>query len=400
MSDVFDDGGDALEGEVPPAQGDTDDAFDLGEEAEDTDPVEPDENADENPIVTEDADNADTVNFSELVMEAHQTVSQQLAQMTSQFDGSAMGVDSLEGAGNIMGVGLGASEDTDFLNSEPGAGALNIYVAEACSADDARAALVDGMGVSAASTDDMPVNVIVSGQIDADSHRFRIRPAPGGVSCGHFRVTAGTLGCLARGRRAPRNRRILVLSNNHVLADSNRGRFGDSILQPGRADGGRNPADRIAILERFRTIRFGGPVNYVDCATGWAWPDRVRKEMIYRSSSGLRLFRISSQIRSCQRNMVVGKTGRTTQLRVGRVTDCAATVRVNYGGGRVALFQRQIVIRGINQPFSAGGDSGSVIWTWDGRRNPVGLLYAGSSTITIANHMSHVVSALDINLHT
>ena len=101
--------------------------------------------------------------------------------------------------------------------------------------------------------------------------------------------------------------------------------------------------------------------------------------------------------------MLVGKTGRTTQLRVGRVTDCAANVRVNYGGGRVALFCRQIVVRGIgNPPFSAGGDSGSVIWTWDSRRNPVGLLFAGNSTnnITIANHMTHVVRALDINLYT
>jgi hypothetical protein len=72
--------------------------------------------------------------------------------------------------------------------------------------------------------------------------------------------------------------------------------------------------------------------------------------------------------------MLVGKSGRTTQLRAGRITDISATVRVNYGGGRQALFQDQLVIRGISGDFSAGGDSGSLVWTWDARRNPVGLL--------------------------
>ena len=87
--------------------------------------------------------------------------------------------------------------------------------------DEAKAALVDSMGISAVASDDIPVNVIVTGVIDAQPHRFKVRPAPGGVSVGHPRVTAGTLGCLARGRRAPRNRRILLLSNNHVIANSN-----------------------------------------------------------------------------------------------------------------------------------------------------------------------------------
>lgn len=403
MSDLFDDE-DPMEGEEPPAPGGDDDDLAASEEADDVDAVEPDEDIDEDAAMGDDLDDGESAYFSEDVLAAHESATEQLMQLASATHGSFTSADSLEGSGNVVGVGLGPSEDTDFLNGEPGAGALNLYVVEACSPDDARAVLVDNMGISAASSEDMPVNVIVTGELDADSHRFRIRPAPGGVSAGHHRITAGTLGSLARGRRAPRNRRILVLSNNHVLAASNAGRFGDPILQPGRADGGRNPRDRIAILERYVPIRFGGPANYVDAATGWAWPRLVRREMIYRSSGGLRLFRISSQVRPCRRNMLVGKTGRTTQLRVGRVTDCAATVRVNYGGGRVALFRRQIIIRGVGNrtPFSAPGDSGSVVWSWDRRRNPVGLLFAGNSSnnITIANHMSHVVRFLDINLYT
>ena len=390
------------EGVDPP---EPEDEEELEEEAEEIEGAEPEEEAEEEVVQALGPEDDDEAEFDETVLECHTAATEQLMRLAAESDGAIESEDAFEGAGNIVGVGLGFADEAEFSSAEPGAGALNVYVVEECSIDDIKSALVDDMGLSAASSDDFPINLIVSGPIDADSHRFRIRPAPGGVSCGHFRITAGTLGCLARGRRSPRNRRILVLSNNHVLAASNGGRFGDPILQPGRADGGRNPRDRIAILERYARIRFGGRVcNYVDCATGWAWPRRVRRELIYRSPRGLRLFRISSRVRACRRNLLVGKTGRTTQLRVGRITDCAANMRINYGRGRVALFCRQIVIRGVGRrrPFSAGGDSGSVIWTWDRRRNPVGLLFAGNSTndITIANHMTHVLRALDINLYT
>ena len=340
--------------------------------------------------------------MDESLLQLHAEISGKLSESTVLYTegDEVFSEDALEGAGNIVGVGFGFSEEDGMSDLEPGAVGLNVYVVEPVSLDDVKAAIVDSMGVSAASSDDLPINVVVTGMIDADSHRFRMRPAPGGVSIGHHRITAGTLGCLARGRRAPRNRRLMILSNNHVLANSNAARFGDSIIQPGRADGGRNPRDRVAILERFVPIRFGGPTNYVDCATGWAWPSRVRRELVYLRGGARRLFRISSRLRVCRPGMIVGKTGRTTQLRTGRVTDCNATVRVNYGGGRIALFRNQMVIRGLRGSFSQGGDSGSTIWTWDRSRNPVGLLFAGSSTHTIANHMWRVVRALDINLYT
>src|SRR3989441_2942588 len=81
----------------------------------------------------------------------------------------------------------------------------------------------------------------------------RIRPVPGGVSIGHIQITAGTLGVLAQ-----RNGRPVILSNNHVLANQNAGRVGDSILQPGPADGGRLQ-DTIARLADFVPIQFKEP---------------------------------------------------------------------------------------------------------------------------------------------
>jgi hypothetical protein len=325
--------------------------------------------------------------FSERLLNVHAQIEQALQQQVRAASSGprAMAEDVYEGAGNIVGVGLGSNLDDPASGLEPGAACVNVYVAEPCSAESVKQTLASSLGVRAAADDDVPVNIIRTGIIDAQPHRFKIRPAPGGVSCGHFKITAGTLGCLSRGRRSPRDRRILILSNNHVLANSNSAQFGDSIIQPGRADGGVSPGDRIAILERFVPINFSGGANVVDCATGWAWSDRVRRELVYLSGGQRRFFRISSSIVPCRLGMTVGKSGRTTQLTVGRITDCNATIRVNYGAGRVALFRDQITIRGLSGDFSAGGDSGSVIWTWDSQRNPVGLLFAGGGGFTFAN---------------
>ncbi|NEN99206.1 MAG: hypothetical protein F6K50_28115 [Moorea sp. SIO3I7] len=366
---------------------------------ESADYLEEPENLGDFESASTEAEESEYMEFDETLLQIKADVETQLSQAVAQTSDAVQAENVFEGAGNIQGIGLGISEDPS-QSLAPGAASLNLYVAEPVSVDEAKAALVDSMGISAASSDDIPVNVIVTGIIDAQPHRFKIRPAPGGVSVGHTRVTAGTLGCLARGRRAPRNGRLLMLSNNHVIANSNNASFRDPIIQPGRLDGGRSPRDQIAILERFVPINFRGGRNYVDAATGWCWPSRVRKELVYVSGGSPRYFRVSSRIVACRRGMIVGKSGRTTQLTRGQVTDCNATIRVNYGGGRVALFADQITIRGTSGNFSAGGDSGSLIWTYDSRRNPVGLLFAGGGGLTFANKITRVMAALDINLYT
>jgi hypothetical protein len=310
---------------------------------------------------------------------------------------SAQALFAPQGTGNIVGVGLGVPDDPASLGLKPGEMAVNVYVVEPTPTETVKAVLVDEMGIATASSDNVPVNVVTTGIIDAQPHRFCMRPAPGGISIGHYQITAGTLGCLAY-----RPNRLLVLSNNHVIANSNDARFGDPIYQPGPYDGGPGNCspNPIAILESYVPINFSGGTNYVDAATGWAWPDRVRKELVYLSGGKPAFFRISNLIRDPQLNMVVGKSGRTTQLTRGTIVDTSATIRVNYGGGRVALFSDQITVRGSSGDFSAGGDSGSCIWTWDSNLNPVGLLFAGGGGYTFANKMRRVLSALSISLHT
>jgi hypothetical protein len=51
------------------------------------------------------------------------------------------------------------------------------------------------------------------------------RPLRIGCSVGHFRIPAGTLGCIVRNSTGD----VMILSNNHVLADENRARRGEAI---------------------------------------------------------------------------------------------------------------------------------------------------------------------------
>lgn len=306
------------------------------------------------------------------------------------------------GHSNIQGVAIGhATGSAERVQGAPGDYVLTLYVVNAVPAVDLRSVLTTEMGVSAAGVEEgVPVHPVVTGYIDAQSHRLRLRPAPGGDSIGHYQVTAGTLGCLAVGRSAPRNSRLMVLSNNHVLANTNSAAEGDCISQPGPHDGGSRPNDQVAVLERFIPLEFGGAPNYVDCAVGWTWPDRVRPELMQFTDGRVNYFHVSGTRVEAQLGMSVGKSGRTTQVTSGRVEALGASIWVNYDGGRRAYFEDQISFRGDSGNFSEGGDSGSLIWTWDPTRSPVALLFAGGGGVTFGNRIGRVLDALDVNLYT
>jgi len=63
----------------------------------------------------------------------------------------------------------------------------------------------------------------------------------------------------------------------------------------------------------------------------------------------------------------------------------------------VVQFTEQILIVGTGGSFSQPGDSGSLIVDRKSKR-PVGLLFAGSSSHTIANHIEDVVQALGVTI--
>jgi hypothetical protein len=321
------------------------------------------------------------------------------ATLVTEAAASATRSDGGDLATGIVGVGIGLP-DPDQLAAgvgAPGQPALTLFTVSPMPQDALMAQLAQSAGTRALST--VPVQQVPVGVVDALSHRARRRPAPGGCSVGHVNVTAGTLGSRAIGTTAPWNNRHLILSNNHVLANSNAGRVNDSIIQPGAFDGGRHPGDQVAVLAKWVPINFGGAANFVDCAVGWAWHERIRGEQMYMSGSNVAFYRTGTAPIAATLGMIVGKSGRTTGLTQGRVTAIGVSVNVNFGGGRVALFRDQIAIQSVNSnPFSAGGDSGSLIWRWATGVQPVGLLFAGGGGTTFANVIGRVLSALAIRL--
>jgi hypothetical protein len=234
--------------------------------------------------------------------------------------------------------------------------------------------------------DGVPVDVVRTGPLHVLAARTdRHRPAPGGVSIGHPAITAGTLGCLVH-----KEGELVLLSNNHVLADNAATRLGDPILQPGPIDGGRDPADRIAELVGFEAISFRGArheaivENLVDAAIARPLdPCDVSEEIL---GVGEIL-----DLASAELGMAIQKSGRTTGLTHGEILQIDVTADIDYGEGRVARFSDQLMAG----PMSEGGDSGSVVL--DAHARLVGLLFAGSRNTTLINRIEHVFLALEIS---
>jgi hypothetical protein len=235
-------------------------------------------------------------------------------------------------------------------------------------------------------------------EIGIEVLKKRVRPAEGGYSVGHFKITAGTIAtCVYDIFPSPPGvgvpPKFYILSNNHVLANSNAASIGDPILQPGPFDGGTFPADVIAHLSRFVPIQFNPPIplaqqrNVVDCAVAEGEFHDLDREIYWIGNVRGWLPKAGVKV-----GTLVKKTGRTTNFTTGRITAINATVDVNYGGGKVARFQDQIVTTNI----SAGGDSGSAVLTWDNMM--LGLLFAGSSTVTILNQFENVRSLLKVEV--
>jgi hypothetical protein len=213
--------------------------------------------------------------------------------------------------------------------------------------------------------------------------RSRQRPASGGCSISHWQVSAGTLGCLVK-----RGELYYILSNNHVLANENAARIGDSILQPGKYDGG-TASDQIATLSDFVHISFNYGTNKVDAAL--AFPGYPYSHLVSQNILDLG---VPTGFASAKLGDEVIKSGRTTGITRDYILITDATIRVHYSEGKTAVFENQLITR----KMSEGGDSGSVVLTDDGTRRVCGLLFAGSDIITVINRIEDVTGALNITL--
>jgi hypothetical protein len=155
---------------------------------------------------------------------------------------------------NVVGIGVGEKETNGRKTGQP---SLIVYVNRKV-----EPTLLAARDVIPATIDGVTTDVIEVGDLVIQANTSRMRPAIAGISIAHAAVTAGTLGCLLRSEA---DGQLYILSNNHVLADMNRARFGDNILQPGPLDGGSAPGDVIGTVFRFPAVDRTGTGNLVDC---------------------------------------------------------------------------------------------------------------------------------------
>lgn len=237
--------------------------------------------------------------------------------------------------------------------------------------------------------DNVPVERVVTGLIvagDINNPASRERPAPNGFSIGHPDITAGTMGAIVRDADDV----CYALSNNHVLANSNDASIGDNALQPGPFDGGSDPADAIGTLADFEPISFSSN-NQMDAAIA----ELFDASTVTGSTPDFAYGTPGTSTVGASVGMNVQKFGRTTAHTTGHVAEIGVTVSVCYvtrgpfNCASAATFVDQFTIE--PGTFSAGGDSGSLIVTDNGSANPVGLLFAGSDTRTIANPIDPVL---------
>ncbi len=290
----------------------------------------------------------------------------------------------------------------------------------------------------------MRTDVIEVGRLEAlVDPRERFRPnIPTGVSIGHYMVTAGTLGAVVYDRNTGEP---LLLSNNHVLANSNDAVIGDAILQPGPTDHGVRPDDVVAKLHRFEKLRLfsdfgqgpspptttpplfpaGGcdivelfvnvgnvlakingsakrlasvPAPTAQAEGGPIFPNQVDAALARPNNPQLFQPDIATigrpnGIKKPQLGMRIRKFGRTTGYTEGTIMLLNATVDVAYGENMQARFTGQV----ITTPMSQGGDSGALIIDADSLQ-AVGLLFAGSRRATIFTPMDVVLDVMDVDL--
>ncbi len=172
------------------------------------------------------------------------------------FEAQAAHEEELLEKRNVVGVAVG------YKGGDESSGEMAVVVLverkvplAALAAEDVVPRTIDGVR-----TDVIEIGYLRALGTPQPGARDRHRPTiPAGVSIGHFKVTAGTLGAIVRDRAT---NQPYILSNNHVLANSNDAATGDPILQPAAMDGGRQPGDTVAVLDRFIPLRYlGDPVT-------------------------------------------------------------------------------------------------------------------------------------------
>ncbi len=318
----------------------------------------------------------------------------------------------LLGLPNVVGVGKGYKRVGGRCTGRP---ALTVLVSKKVPRGQLDFDDIVPQSIELADTD-----VVEVGEVVALSRLEKTRPARPGSSIGHYRITAGTFGALVYDGKTGEP---LILSNNHVLANSTNGKdgrayVGDPILQPGKYDNGTDN-DMIGRLLRFVPII--SEIGMPDCQVATAFERTLNKVIRgFRKNYRLKVYNVASRhnlvdaavARPLSHEMItddiidlgvpkgvaevgvgekVRKSGRTSGTNSGEVRVLEATIKVSMGDTGDAVFTDQCVTTHMAKP----GDSGSV--ALNDRDQVVGMLSAGSDTVSVFARAQNVCEALDIS---
>ncbi|MFP5230055.1 MAG: hypothetical protein ACLGXA_20755 [Acidobacteriota bacterium] len=249
-----------------------------------------------------------------------------------------------------------------------------------------------------------------SGGNDGDFDTYEDRSgAPYVADC-----CGGTLGALVQDQAGDQ----YILSNNHVLAESDQGRAGDMIDQPGLIDGACTPLSRAGSTVRpVGTLEYFVPLasrqTNVDAALALATPGAVDPQGNILGlgtpgrESGLSaappMAGQGETLTAANLGMDVVKSGRTTGLTCSNISAVALTVKVDYYRDcaetqpyTTKIFTNQIGIGGAH--FTDSGDSGALVLDAS-NAEAVGLYFAGGTDgdgngLSVVNPIGDVLGEL------
>lgn len=284
-------------------------------------------------------------------------------------------------------VGIGISEKTT-KGKPTGKLALTFYVEKKIPLDKLKKNQLIPPEVSGAlaGNSTMLTDIVELGTIKPGANATK-NPVQPGFSIGHIHVSAGTLGAIVTDGKDQ-----YILSNSHILANSGKGKKGDPVIYPARADGGKNPADLVGHLHAFEPFVTGGSmVNFVDCAI--AKPIEGKLAQI---TAAIKDIGFPKGIIKAKRGMHVVKVGRTTGKTESVVKDVHFRFLLTYedGVGDVGYIDQVLC-----DTFTDGGDSGSLVIDKESGC-AISLHFAFAPAGSVSNPIDKVLKTLGVTLVT
>lgn len=254
------------------------------------------------------------------------------------------------------------------------------------------------------------------GSSGGNNNDYDTYTTPGGQSyiadcCG------GTLGALVQDAAG----NPYILSNNHVLAESDQARAGDTIIQPGLMDGAcrplSNPASTVHPIGSLKSwVPIASADTNIDAALASINPGAVNPSGAILELGPLQNGTLSAAppvagdgepLRPGDLSFPVVKSGRTTGLTCSHIGAIDLTVKVNYYKDcaetqpySTKVFHHQIAIEGAH--FTDSGDSGALVL--DARNaKAIGLYFAGGTNgdgeaLSLVNPIRDVLHELGVAL--